>query len=253
VIVDVAPRRNGFSRRSAAVRPVEQVLAANIDQIVLVVSLSHPEFKPGFADRVLAQAEHASIPARLVVNKTDLGDQAELDGILDAYGRAGYPGLPVSARSGEGVEPLRALCAGRRTMFVGHSGVGKSTLLNRIAPGLGLLAGEVNRVTGKGRHTTTAAVLQFVPPDLELIDTPGMRGFGLWDIGDLAACYPEFRPFLGHCRFGDCRHDQEPGCALREAVEAGGVSRRRFDSFHKLRDELEEERSLERPRTGGRP
>ena len=243
MIDEVHPRRNTFSRRASGDRPVEQVVAANLDQVVLVAALAQPDFSYGFSDRVLAQAEHAGIPARLVLNKLDLGDPAAAEGILSDYARAGCPGHGVSAKSGVGLEAVRHACRGRRSLFVGHSGVGKSTLLNALVPGLDLIAGQVNAKTGRGRHTTTAAWLLRPAADLELIDTPGMRAFGLWGIGprDLDQAYTEFRRFLGQCKFSDCRHDHEPGCAVRAAVEAGAVAERRHASFLKLVEELEGE------------
>jgi ribosome biogenesis GTPase len=252
VIESVEPRRNAFSRRAAGDRPEEQVVGANLDQVVMVAAMADPPFRAGLVDRVLAQAEHAGIPARLVLNKTDLGDADEARAILDAYRAAGVAGHSVCAKRGEGVDPLREACRGRRSLFVGHSGVGKSTLLSALAPGLDLTAGTVNPKTGKGRHTTTAAVLLRPEAGLELIDTPGIRSFALWGIGarDLEQAYLEFRPFLGSCRFGDCRHDAEPGCGLRAASESGQVSRRRFESFHKLREELEQEQALAARREG---
>ncbi|MBI5710780.1 MAG: ribosome small subunit-dependent GTPase A [Candidatus Eisenbacteria bacterium] len=250
VIGGVRPRRNAFSRRASGERPEEQVVAANLDQVVLVASLADPGFVPGLADRVLAQAEHAGVPARLVLNKLDLGKAAEAEAILADYARAGTPGHAVSAKSRVGLEPLRHALLGRRSLFVGHSGVGKSTLLNALVPALDLLVGQVNAKTGKGRHTTTAAWLVRPDPGFELIDTPGIRSFGPWGIGprDLEQAYTEFRRFLGRCRFTDCRHDREPGCALRAAAEAGEVAPRRVASFLKLREELEQEEAHQETR-----
>ncbi|MEO5878788.1 MAG: ribosome small subunit-dependent GTPase A, partial [Candidatus Eisenbacteria bacterium] len=203
---------------------------------------------------VLCQSEHAGIPGRLVLNKTDLADPGEARAIADAYSSAGYPVHLICAHSGNGVEELRQSCEGRRSLLVGHSGVGKSTLLNALAPGTALLEGLVNAHTGKGRHTTTAAWLIQPAPGLELIDTPGVRAFGLWGIEyrDLDQSYAEFRAHLGGCRFNDCTHRAEPGCAIRAAMAAGSISRRRFESYLKLRDELEQEQNLGRMRHGGR-
>lgn len=237
----VEPRRSAFSRRAAGEREQEQVVAANLDQVVIVVALRRPEFRHGFVDRVLVQALVAGLPALLALNKTDLGDESEAAALLADYAPAGVRGLAMCAKSGRGVEALREACRGRRSLFVGHSGVGKSTLLVRLAPGHELLAAEVNERTGKGRHTTTAALLLRPAPDLELIDTPGVRAFAPWgvDAESLVEYYPEIQAFRGQCRFDDCRHDREPGCAVRAAVERGEVHERRFTSFQKLRDELQ--------------
>ncbi|MCC6349172.1 MAG: ribosome small subunit-dependent GTPase A [Candidatus Eisenbacteria bacterium] len=241
VVVGVEPRRNAFSRRAAGGRDEEQVVAANLDQVVIVTALRRPEFRHGFVDRVLVQSLVAGLPALLALNKTDLGDSREAEALLADYAPAGVPGLQLCAKSGRGVEALREACRGRRSLFVGHSGVGKSTLLDRLAPGHELLAAEVNERTGKGRHTTTAALLLRPAPDLELIDTPGVRAFALWgvDAGTLAEYYPEFGSLRADCRFADCRHDREPGCAVRAAVERGLVHEHRLASFRKLREELE--------------
>lgn len=241
-IVGVAPRRSAFSRRASGERAVEQVVAANLDQVVLVASLRRPDFRHGLADRVLAQAAAAGLPALLVLNKTDLGAAEEAGALLADYAPAGVGGVATCAVTGRGVDVLREACAGKRSLFVGHSGVGKSTLLDRIAPGHELLAGDVNAVTGKGRHTTTAALLLQPEPGLELIDTPGVRAFALWgiDARSLERYFPEFAPHLGGCRFGDCRHDREPGCALREAAEQGAIAARRWDAWKRLRAELED-------------
>jgi ribosome biogenesis GTPase len=243
VVTEVEPRRNAFSRRGAGERAEEQVVAANLDQVVLVAAIVDPPFRAGLVDRILCQAEHAGIPARLAINKCDLAAQTEVQALLDDYGRAGYAAHRVCARTGEGVDALKDACRGQRSLFAGHSGVGKSTLLNALAPGIDLLAGRVNPVTGKGRHTTSAAWLIAPEPGIELIDTPGIRAFGLWGIEarNLAQAYPELRRHIGGCRFGDCRHETEPGCALRAAAEAGEISALRWESFRKLRAELEAE------------
>jgi ribosome biogenesis GTPase len=240
VIADVATRANAFSRRAPGREPAEQVVAANLDQVAIVASLADPEFRPGFVDRVLAQCAHAGIPTRLVLNKTDLDATGSARAVLADYAVAGVPGHALSAKQGEGVAALHAVLHGRRSLFVGHSGVGKSSLLNALEPGFDLLVGEVNAKTGKGRHTTTHAVLLRPERDVELIDTPGMRAFGLWGIDPmhLENAYPEFAPHLGRCRFGDCSHAAEPGCAVRAAVESGAIARRRYESFLKLREEL---------------
>ena len=240
MVESVAPRRNAFSRRAAGEREVEQVVAANLDQVVIVAAVQRPEFKHGLVDRVLVQCARAGIDARLVLNKTDLDDHDEVRGLLGEYAFAGIEGHATCALSGRGVEELRAHLTGRRTLFVGHSGVGKSTLLHALMPHETIAQGEVNEVTGKGRHTTTAAVLYRPEPGTEVIDTPGVRAFALWgvDARDLARYYPDLRPHLGSCRFGDCRHDREPGCAVRAAVERGDVDARRFAHYCKLRDEL---------------
>ncbi|MBI1798938.1 MAG: ribosome small subunit-dependent GTPase A [Candidatus Eisenbacteria bacterium] len=242
-IVEVEPRRNAFARRASGARPVGQVVAANLDQVVLVASAFQPRFREGLADRVLSQAEHSGLPARLVISKRDLDREHVAARILSDYARAGVPGHAVCSLTGEGIDELRHACETRRSLFLGHSGVGKSTLLNALSPGLALASGGVNRKTGKGRHTTSAAWLLRPRPGLELIDSPGVRTFGLWGVTarDLEQAYPEFRRFLGSCRFGDCRHGAEPACALREAVERGEVSERRFASFLNLRAELESE------------
>lgn len=240
VVEQVEPRRNAFSRRATGERTEEQVVAANLDQVCVVASVQRPEFRPGLVDRILVQCGRARIPAVVVLNKVDLDTRHEAEAILAEYERAGVPGVATCATSGRGVDGVRERCRGRRTLFAGHSGVGKSTLLERLLPGVSLASAEVNVVTGKGRHTTSAAVLYRPEPGTEYVDTPGVRAFALWgvDAGDLVEYYPELRPLLGGCRFGDCRHDREPGCALRAAVERGEVGGRRFASYCKLRDEL---------------
>jgi ribosome biogenesis GTPase len=240
VVEDVTPRHNAFSRRAPGHDVEEQVMAADLDQVVIVASIVQPEFRPGFVDRVLAQCTHAGIPARLALNKTDLSPPDVAAELVADYTAAGVAVHPVSARTRAGLDPLHEALRGRRSLFVGHSGVGKSSLLNAVEPDFGLLVGAVNAKTGKGRHTTTMAVLLQPEPDVELIDTPGMRAFGLWGIdpAHLDQAWHEFRPFLGRCRFADCAHVAEPGCAVRAAVGSRAIPGRRYASFLKLREEL---------------
>jgi ribosome biogenesis GTPase len=252
MVESVAPRRNWFSRQASGGRAVEQVVAADLDQVVLVASIAEPEFSRGLADRVFCQCEHAGLPARLVLNKMDLAPrvpEVDPDGLLDDYAHAGVPGHRVCARTGEGIEGLRHACRGRRSLFVGHSGVGKSKVLNALVPGLTLLEGAVNEKTGKGRHTTTAAVLVRPEAGFEVIDTPGVRAFAPWGIGprDLDQSYREFRRFLGSCRFGDCRHTGEPGCAIAAAAASGEIAARRYASYVRLHEELATQAGGRRP------
>jgi ribosome biogenesis GTPase len=239
-VTEVLPRRTAFSRRAPGRAAAEQVMAANLDQVVIVAAFAQPEFRPGFVDRVLAQCAHAGLPARLVVNKLDLAPPGAADALLADYAAAGVPLHALSVRTRVGLDALHAVLHGRRSLFLGHSGVGKSSLLNALEPGFDLLVGEVNAKTGKGRHTTTAAVLLQPERDVELIDTPGMRAFGLWGIRPdaLERAWPEFAPYLGRCRFADCAHTGEPGCAIFAAARDGRVAARRYESFLKLREDL---------------
>lgn len=251
LITAVAPRRNWVSRRSAvpmpSAHPYEQVIAANVDQVIPVLAAASPAPKWNLLDRYLVSAEASGLPALVVITKADLaGDDGELPEIAAEYRRIGYPFLLVSSVSGQGLEELRQALAGKVSVLMGKSGVGKSSLLNALQPGLGLRVNTVSRIAGKGRHTTTH--LEMFSLDLgvdgqpgQIVDTPGMREFGLWgiDTDDLAFYFPEMRPFLGSCRFGmGCRHDSEPGCAIRRAVMAGDISPRRYQNLMHLREEL---------------
>jgi len=251
-VSDVLPRRNHLARRGvpsrAGAHTFEQVIAANIDQLVPVFAAASPAPKWNLLDRYLAVAEALLVPALIVITKSDLapaGDASDLAEALDDYRRLGYRVALVSAQTGAGLDDLRDALGGRLSVLLGKSGVGKTTLLNALEPGLGLRVAEVSRATGKGRHTTTQ--VQLFPlaagagqPGGGLIDTPGTREFGLWDIApdELALYFPEMRPLVGRCKFGlDCRHDEEPGCAIRQAVLGGAISPRRYQSYLRLASE----------------
>jgi ribosome biogenesis GTPase len=250
VIVELLPRRNQIARRSAVPMPgahaFEQVIAANLDQAAPVFAAAEPAPKWNLLDRYLVSAEAAGLPALVCITKLDLAPADPQDDFwqeLETYRRIGYPLVMVSALSGAGLEQLRAALRGRITVLLGKSGVGKTTLLNALQPGLGLRVNAVSQATGKGRHTTTHQEL-FPLEETNggaIIDTPGVREFGLWDVfpDDLALFFPEMRPLVGRCRFGlDCGHDQEPGCAIRKAVMAGQINPRRYQSYLHLKEEL---------------
>lgn len=249
-IIEVLPRRNQVSRRSAVPMPTahafEHVLAANVDQVVAVISAANPAPKWNLLDRYLVSAEWASLPALVCLTKEDLiqGEDGHIDEqinlVTQDYARIGYRVALTSVVSGQGLDALRQELQGRISVLVGKSGVGKTSLLNALQPGLGLRVNQVSQVTGKGKHTTTHQ--EMFPLDFggALIDTPGLREFGLWEVDedDLAQLYPEMRPFIGRCRFRlDCRHDEEPGCSVRQAVLDGQIDPRRYQSYIKLKDD----------------
>ena len=240
-IVGVAPRERRFSRRQPGPRGTwrEDVIVANPDLVAVVFACDRPPPNPRLIDRFLVIAEYNEVPAILVANKTDLvGTDAARDR-FGGYERIGYDIVYTSAKAGTGLETLRGRLAGRLSIVTGPSGVGKSTLLNALQPGLRLETGEVSEILDRrGRHTTTHAELHPLdgPEGGYVADTPGVRELGLWQIpqSELAWSFPEFREHLGGCAFNDCTHVHEPRCALRAAVEAGAVSADRYDSYRRL-------------------
>lgn len=244
----VEPRRSQLARRAPGPgRPRPKTIAANIDRIIIVFAAAHPEPNPRMLDRLLVLAEANELPALIVINKVDLAGDAVVDAFLAPYHAAGYTTLAASAAEGRGVDELRALLCGTRedgrsmrSALTGPSGVGKSSLLNAVQPGLGLRIGEVSVALDKGKHTTVAARLIRLGCGGYVADTPGLREVGLWGIAaeSLDECFPEFHEYLGTCRYTrSCSHTHEPGCAVRAAVESGAISADRYESYTRLHAE----------------
>mgnify|MGYP000429677788 CR=1 FL=1 len=230
----VQPRRSTFGRgdHKGRFKPT----AANIDQLLIVIA-TDPTPSIDLLTRYLVMAELNEINATIVVNKADLGipDQAPFTQ-LDALGELGYPSEVVSSHDPESLKPLHARIQGRISLLAGQSGVGKSSLLNAFIPHLDVLTNGLSEATGKGKHTTTTTKLYPLPGEGYLADSPGVWEYGLWvvDTPQLAHAFVDFRPFLDHCRFRDCTHHHEPGCAVTQAVSDGQISEFRLDAWHRL-------------------
>lgn len=241
-IGEILPRKSQLARRMPGGGHGERIVAANVDQVMIVFAAARPEPHVRMLDRFLVIAEGNSLDARIVINKIDLVDEAETRDRFRDYEKAGYPMHFTSFKKAIGLGELHDALAGRTSVLSGPSGVGKSSLLNGMYPGLNLRVGEISESVGKGRHTTVGAMLHPLPDEGYVVDTPGLREVGMWGMPseDLDTCFPEFRPYLDRCRFSDCTHIAEPDCAVREAVATGSVSAERFDSYVKLRGELED-------------
>jgi ribosome biogenesis GTPase len=240
MIESVEPRRSRFSRRQPGPRGAwkEDMIVANLDQVLVVFACADPMPHLRMVDRFLVVAEHNEVEAVLVANKVDLVGLAAARATFAGYETIGYPVHYVSAREGIGLEELDDRLVGRMSVVTGPSGVGKSTLLNAIQPGLRIETGAVSEAVHKGRHTTTSAELHPLSAagGGYVADTPGLRELGLWHVppDELAWCFPEMRAQLGECGFNDCRHLAEPRCAVRAAVASGSVSEARYESFRRL-------------------
>jgi ribosome biogenesis GTPase len=230
LIERVEPRHGVLTRAS---RRREHVLVANVDQLVIVMSLVEPALKPHLIDRYIASAGQGGLTPIVCLNKADLVDPELLQPMIGSYSQLGITAFLTSAVTGEGLECLRRLLPGRATVFSGQSGVGKSSLLNSLQPGLALRVREVSDVNQKGRHTTTTSQLIRLDSGGWVVDTPGLRQMELWNIRpeEVEGFFPEFRPFVPLCTFPDCTHTHETGCAVKKAVARRQISERRYTSF----------------------
>ena len=242
VICEILPRRSQLARRAPGGAYGERIVAANVDQVVIVFAAAKPEPHTRMLDRFLVIAEANELAARIIVNKVDLVGEPEAHERFAAYEAAGYPIHFTSTKRGDGLAAVRLILGSRVSVFTGPSGVGKSSLLNALFPGLSLRVGEISESVNKGRHTTVGAVMIPLPDESGgfVVDTPGLREVGMWalSIEHLDQCFPEMRSLIPNCRFADCTHTVEPGCAVKEAVDRHAVSADRYASYLKLRDEV---------------
>ena len=251
VIEAIYPRKNELSRPDYY--DGIKVMASNIDQII-IVSAVLPTLSLNIIDRYLVICETANIPALIVLNKVDLLSEEERQAVkkqLAIYEKIGYETLMLSADTGENMEALHAYLRQGTSIFVGQSGVGKSSLINQLLPEINALTGAVSDVSGLGQHTTTASCLYHLPLGGNLIDSPGIREFGLWHLepNQITDGYREFQSVLGTCKFRDCKHGSDPGCAIREAVEKGEIDPMRFENYHRLIESRNESKSQRHFRT----
>ena len=233
VIERVEPRRGVLARGH---QYKQHILVANVSQVAIVSSANEPPLKPALIDRFLVSAAKGGVRAIIVINKCDLADPADLQPMIGQYARIGYTVVSASVQTGLGIAWLRRLLKNEQTVFTGQSGVGKSSLLNAIQPGLAIKTGDVSRITQKGRHTTRFAQLRELEFGGWVVDTPGIRQLELWDVhpAEMEAFFLEFRPFVPQCKFPDCLHMVEEGCAVREAVRQDLISQIRYESYLRL-------------------
>jgi ribosome biogenesis GTPase / thiamine phosphate phosphatase len=245
LISEIEERRNYIIRRASNLSKQSHILAANLDQCMIVVTVNYPETSTIFIDRFLASAEAYRVPAKIVFNKIDAYDKDELhylDSLINLYTQIGYPCLKISALNGEGIEAIKDDLKAKVTLFAGHSGVGKSTLINSIIPDLAIKTGKISTYHNKGMHTTTFSEMFPVDGDGYIIDTPGIKGFGTFDMEDeeIGHYFPEIFNTSANCRYGNCTHRHEPDCAVRKAVEEHFISESRYTSYLSMLEDKEE-------------
>ena len=246
VIEELVPRRNYIIRRASNLSKESHIIASNIDRAMLVVTLSSPRTAPEFVDRFLITCEAYSIPATILLAKIDLAadKREEVEAFRAVYESAGYEVIEISAKYGTGLDRVKEMVAGQTTLVAGNSGVGKSTLIGALEPSLDVRTGEISQSHHKGRHTTTFSTMYPLSGGGSIIDTPGVKGFGLIDIEDaeLARYFPDMMRYAPECRYYNCTHVHEPDCAVVKAVERGEIAYSRYESYLKILDEDEKYR-----------
>lgn len=247
LINGIEDRKNYVIRKSTNLSKQSHIIAANVDQCFLFVTIRQPETSTTFIDRFLASSEAYRIPVVLIFNKTDLLDEEDrelLEGMVHLYNTVGYECRCVSAKTGEGVEELRGMLEGNVTLLSGNSGVGKSTLINCLYPDLNLKTSEISDAYNTGKHTTTFSAMFPVGGNGYIIDTPGIKGFGTFDMEreEVSHYFKDIFRFSSACRFNNCTHTHEPGCAVREAVERHDISQSRYNSYLSMLDDPNEEK-----------
>lgn len=246
-IHEIEDRKNYIIRRSSNLSKQSHILAANLDQCMLIVTVNYPETSTTFIDRFLASAEAYRIPVKLIFNKIDVYNDDELhylDALINLYSQIGYPCFQISAIEGKGIETIKKELAGKITLFSGHSGVGKSTLINSILPEVNLKTGEISAYHNKGMHTTTFSEMFPIDEGGYIIDTPGIKGFGTFDMEEeeIGHYFPEIFKASVHCKYGNCTHRHEPGCAVRQAIEQHLISESRYTSYLSMLEDKEEDK-----------
>lgn len=244
-INEIEDRKNYIVRRSSNLSKQSHILAANLDQCLLVVTVNYPETSTIFIDRFLASAEAYRVPVKLVFNKVDAYNEEErhyLQSLIKLYTHIGYPCFAISAKTGEGIEQVMEELKGRVTLFSGHSGVGKSTLINTLLPGHEIKTASISSYHNKGMHTTTFSEMFPVAGDGYIIDTPGIKGFGTFDMEEeeIGHYFLEIFKTSAHCKYNNCTHRHEPGCAVRQAAEEHYISESRYTSYLNMLEDKEE-------------
>ncbi len=240
IIEEVLERRTAFFRPAVGQETIKQVIAANLDKLAIVSSITSPKLKTGLIDRFLISAQLGNLQPLIIINKIDLPKPAEFETVFSAYKSLGIEVFPTSCETGEGIQDLKQAMRGYKTILVGHSGVGKSSIINQLVPGLDLKTATISKSTNRGKHTTAHIELFELPSGGFLADSPGLKVMGIWDVekGELQYYYAEFEKYNGTCRFKDCAHIHEPDCAVKQALETGEIENFRYENYLAILESL---------------